>query len=189
MFSRTQHALLVLWYLAVQQQHVTECRDIILEVQNVTCEKYTNHLRCIECHFVKLATNSYGITTQIIFDNDMGRSFKSRISVDIMPINSKQIIHMADIRFNVCVFLKQMVNNQVIEALSKEFKRVANLPQSCPFKKNVLYESKNFTLTDKYVPTYLALMNFTFKVELFNKNVIIGMWQIDGGTRARKNKN
>ncbi|XP_073831864.1 uncharacterized protein [Musca autumnalis] len=184
MFFKKQHALLVLFYLTALSE-LGLCRDIILEVQNVTCVKYTDHLRYIECNFVKMATNRFGITIRMLFDNDMGRNFRARISVDIKPINSKTVIHMADIRFNVCVFLKQIVNNQVIEALSKEFKRVANLPSSCPFKKDYLYESKNFTLTDKYVPSYLALMNFTFKVEMFSKNSIIGMWQIDGGTRAK----
>ncbi|XP_073831865.1 uncharacterized protein [Musca autumnalis] len=165
--------------------HYGYSANLVLEIKNFTCRVYNQRIKVMECAFSKYGTSYYGLSARMMFDRDVDRSFKAHVALDVMPKNTRQTMHVADMTFNVCVFLKQMLNNQILRPLALELKRVCNLPAKCPFKKDFMYETKNFTVTAKTVPPYLPLMDFEFKVEIYDKNQIIGNWIATGATSAK----
>uniref|UniRef100_A0A1I8NKX9 Uncharacterized protein n=1 Tax=Musca domestica TaxID=7370 RepID=A0A1I8NKX9_MUSDO len=152
----------------------------VLMVNNITCHTYSQHIKHCECHVTKIAPNCYGFNGYAIFERNMDRGLRAHIFIDIMPMGSRQAIRMVDVRFSICNVLKQMSFSKFLEPLVTEFKRVTNLPKSCTFKKDIAYEVKNFTLSDKFVPRMLSLSNFYYKVEVFNRNNLIGTVEISG---------
>ncbi|XP_005181889.1 uncharacterized protein LOC101889580 [Musca domestica] len=181
MFGNHPKTVLILFFIQVMKSS-----NFLLEINNFTCHKYTPRITYVECEYFKFATNHYGLSGRIKFDSNLDRSFKTHVTVNVMPKNSRQNMHIVDLTFNVCVFLKQMLSNQFLRQYALEFKRISNIPSSCPFKKDVVYEAKNFTLTTESIPSYLPYMNFEFKMEFYDKNHIIGMFQVYGGTDGEK---
>ncbi|XP_011291114.1 uncharacterized protein LOC101887221 [Musca domestica] len=167
----------------------TGCRTAIFEIKNVTCRKYNKEpVKQISCEFVKRGTNNYSITLQTTFSRNLVRSFKSHVTIDVMPSNSRQIIHLIDLRFNSCMFLQQSLTNQLIKPLIAEFKRVTNLPKKCPYKKDVLYEAKNFSLTKSFIPSYFPSVSYNTTLHHYDRNEIIGTIQIFGGSEQKSKR-
>lgn len=105
-------------------------------MKNVTCLTYNEELvKRFGCDFTKSHINNYIISLQMLFTRDLDRSFRAHFAIDLMPTNSRQIIHLIDVRFNCCVFLQRSLENQLIRPLMIELKRVTNLPKQCPYKK------------------------------------------------------
>lgn len=106
----------------------------MLVINNFTCYQYTDRVKMFDCNFIKFTTNRFGFSARTMFNRNMDRNLRCHIDLDLLPRSSRQIIHIVDVRFNMCSLLSQ-VNNKLVASLLKEFKRVTNLPKSCPYKK------------------------------------------------------
>ncbi|XP_011291112.2 uncharacterized protein LOC101901684 [Musca domestica] len=164
-----------------------EGHDFVYKMKNVTCRTYNEELvKRLGCDFTKHRINNYVISLQLLFTRDLDRSFKAHFAIDLMPTNSRQIIHLINVRFNCCVFLQRSLENQLIRPLMIELKRVTNLPKQCPYKKDVLYQVKNFSLSEALIPTYLPTVNFNATLNLYDRNEIIVIIQFLGNIAQKK---
>ncbi|XP_075158105.1 uncharacterized protein LOC142231379 [Haematobia irritans] len=161
-------------------------RPFNIEVHNVTCAKYTERIKIIECEFVKFPENRYGINIRMMFSRNLDRSFQVRIWIDITPIKSKQIIHLVDLKMSGCSAFKRLSSNKFLQHILKEFFRTSNLPKSCPVKANILFRSDNFTVSNDFLPPVVPSVSYVLQVELYEKGTMFGMWRVAGAIIAKK---
>ncbi|XP_011291113.1 uncharacterized protein LOC105261607 [Musca domestica] len=188
MSMKSATTLIVLLYILIHVRY--RLWNTIFELKNITCHKYHEELfKKVSCNFMRRSSNNYSIGLQMMFSRELDRNFKAHVAIDVTPTNSTQIIHLIDLRFNCCMFLQQSLANQLVRPLMNEFKRVTNLPEKCPFKKETLYDVKNFSLTKKFMPTFLPSLDFNATLNLYDRNKLVASVQIIGNITQKEKTN
>uniref|UniRef100_A0A1I8P1F2 Uncharacterized protein n=1 Tax=Stomoxys calcitrans TaxID=35570 RepID=A0A1I8P1F2_STOCA len=157
-----------------------------LRLYEFTCKSITNRLLLLECSFQNFeTTNYYSLQSKFMFDRDMSDTLEVRVWVYIKLANSKNGIQFLDIRLKMCDILENALQNPLAKKIFAEFRRTSNIPAMCPFKANFLYQMNNFTVNDKYAPTYAPLLNFTVGYDLYEKTQLFATVKTIGALIAK----
>ncbi|XP_073811864.1 uncharacterized protein [Musca autumnalis] len=155
-------------------------RNFKLQFFNYECINLTQHIKRFECVFEHQVGNSFIFSELLMLDRNMNRNFEMHLWISIKPARGKKSIQFLDVRFNVCEFLEQPLQVQLLKSLLNELFRSSNIPLKCPFKGNFLYTMKNFTFSDAYFPPYTPAVNFTFQMEFFDMRKMFAITKITG---------
>ncbi|XP_044572393.1 uncharacterized protein LOC26515051 [Drosophila ananassae] len=64
------------------------------------------------------------------------------------------------VELDFCQALETLQSEHFLRLIADEFRRVANFPVSCPFKKNTRYHIDGFTINGNFIPSYAPELSF-----------------------------
>ncbi|XP_061388015.1 uncharacterized protein LOC133323073 [Musca vetustissima] len=155
-------------------------RTFKLQFFSYDCINITSHVQVFDCVFEKEANNRFIFSERLMLTRDMNRNFEMHLWIRVKPLLAKKPLQFLDVKFNVCEFLDQPLQVQLLRGLLIELFRSSNIPLMCPFKGNFLYQMINFSFTDAYFPPYTPALNFTFQMEFFDKKTMFAITRISG---------
>ncbi|KNC26742.1 hypothetical protein FF38_11366 [Lucilia cuprina] len=149
-------------------------RRFDLKLHNLTCTPIGKAMSIFECEFKKLAENNYLVLARIMFSKDMTKILNFHVFLNIRSRLKIGTINFLNITANGCDILTTANGHQLLEKILKEVRRKLNVSFKCPFKENYLYEFRNFSLTDGFVPPFMPFVNFTFGLDYYDSTTLIG---------------
>ncbi|KAI8122516.1 hypothetical protein CVS40_6579 [Lucilia cuprina] len=156
-----------------------------LEFYSLTCSNSSNTIKTFDCNFNQLAPSHYNFTTRLIFNKNLDKQFSIRYFIDVKPHFKKDYINFINIKINACDAIRTNYEIPLLKTLMLEMRRTSNIPYQCPFKKDVLYEFKNLSVTDKYLLMSVPNLNFTNGFELYESSNLIGSFITKGGITSK----
>uniref|UniRef100_A0A1I8P1J9 MD-2-related lipid-recognition domain-containing protein n=1 Tax=Stomoxys calcitrans TaxID=35570 RepID=A0A1I8P1J9_STOCA len=152
-----------------------------LKLYGFNCKNLTSRISVLECSSRNLKTpNYYALQGKIMFDRKLSENFEMRIWIYIRPSKSKNGVQFLDLKFKTCDILENAFQNPMLSKLFAEFRRTSNIPHTCPINSNFLYRMDNFTVNEKYAPTYAPLLNFTFGLDFYEKTQLLWTAKVTG---------
>ncbi|KAI8117530.1 hypothetical protein CVS40_10630 [Lucilia cuprina] len=157
-----------------------------LEFYEYICTIISNKdIKKFECNFNKLNENHYVFNEHLMFSKNMASGFNVRVYVDVNQLNSRHVVKVFDIRLEACQALNSTYGNKIYKFLFDELRRTSNIPYKCPFKGNFLYKFQNFSFTDKFLPSFTPLLNFTFGLDFYEYQNLLATTKITGATKSK----
>ncbi|XP_034670246.1 uncharacterized protein LOC117902762 [Drosophila subobscura] len=70
------------------------------------------------------------------------------------------VFNYTTLDINYCEALEALYSNYLLKMIADELRRVTNFPLHCPFKKNIQFYIKDYTIDTKMIPSYVPEINF-----------------------------
>ncbi|KNC34902.1 hypothetical protein FF38_11084 [Lucilia cuprina] len=166
-------------------QHQLQKRRYNLVFYEYLCTPHSSVIKIFDCDFRKLRMNHYTFSENLMFGKNMAKGFNVRVYVDVNQWGGKKGIHFINVKMDACEAIKMVFENQVLSTLLVELRRTSNVPYLCPFKGNYLYSFQNFSFTDKFLPNFTPLVNFTFGLDFYEFDKLLGTTKISGATNPK----
>ncbi|XP_061387306.1 uncharacterized protein LOC133322329 [Musca vetustissima] len=135
------------------------------------------------CHLTKLSSNRYIVDQTMEFSRNMNENIRLRFTVRYKMSMAPKENTFLNVTMGLCELLDDRVSTILLRSVLEELRKSSNLPYACPLEKNYLYKLENFSLTESMFPPYTPIVNFKFRVEMFEKqNQILGSLETQGAT-------
>ncbi|XP_017105292.2 uncharacterized protein [Drosophila bipectinata] len=148
-----------------------ECPTHLPElVRNLSCS--INSSSSFSAEFA-LAHDVWNTRGSYTFKIRLGSFMSNRTSVDL----------------DLCQALETLQSEHFLRLIADEFRRVANFPVSCPFKKNTRYHIDGFAISAKFIPSYAPELSFISDCMIFiNRKQAFQLTIYGSLNRTRSNK-
>lgn len=115
---------------------------------NVDDPKIIEELKCwLQLDSRGFLTMSASLTSKVDLWHIVNRF---RFLIDMYKTNQSYL----SVDVDICSAFSDWNTNFVMRLIAEEIYRVSNLPMSCPLKKGIRYEIRNFTIISKYIPAF-----------------------------------
>uniref|UniRef100_A0A1I8NK81 Uncharacterized protein n=1 Tax=Musca domestica TaxID=7370 RepID=A0A1I8NK81_MUSDO len=147
--------------------------------------QFSPYLASISTHHSPNKPNIFYLNQQAVFERDLGTKFYVRIWFHFRQGSMRNSIRIMDLKFKFCDIWDGSTENRLLKTILSEVRRTSNLPHMCPVKGNFLYKMENFTVTDKFVPTYAPFMNFTVALEFLENDKLFAITKVSGAVAPK----
>ncbi|XP_059221691.1 uncharacterized protein LOC131996223 [Stomoxys calcitrans] len=169
--------LIVLEFFQISQAGWKKPFTVIID--RLVCADFKDPFLFFNCSLKSLSKSVYSAESSFKLRSELNDKAELHLRI-FVSVKGGKWIKFVNVKMYLCDFFQNVLTLPITHLLRNELLKNSNLPHTCPFKGNIVYNISDCTFSDAYFPPYTPReMQFNATLTLFeHKNVIAEPWLV-----------